>query len=53
VKIEIEAENKGLPMPETIYSKLSGVTQTNPDGSHRQEIIANLCYQGQPLMLIR
>jgi hypothetical protein len=40
-------------MPETIYSKLSGVTQTNSDGSHRQEIIANLCYQGQPLMLIR
>jgi hypothetical protein len=39
--------------PETIYSKLSGVTHHNPDGSSRQEIISELCYDGQPLLLMR
>lgn len=38
---------------ETIYSKLSGVTHHNRDGSNRQEIIAGLCYPGQSLLLIR
>jgi single-stranded-DNA-specific exonuclease len=38
---------------ETIYSKLQGVTRHNPDGSSRQEIIAQLCYQGQQLLLMR
>ena len=38
---------------ETIYSKLQGVTRTNPDGSSRQEIIANLCFSGQQLVLMR
>jgi len=38
---------------ERIYSKLSGVTQHNADGTSRQEIIAELCYQGQPLLLMR
>lgn len=36
-----------------IYSKLSGVTHHNPDGTDRQEIIAELCYQGQRLLLVR
>jgi len=40
-------------MTETIYSKLSGVTRHNLDGSDRQEIIAELCYDGQPLLLMR
>ena len=39
--------------PETIYSKLSGVTRHNADGSNRQEIISELCYDGQPLLLMR
>ena len=39
--------------PETIYSKLSGVTRHNPDGSDRQEIISELCYDDQPLLLMR
>lgn len=38
---------------ETIYSKLQGVTRTNRDGTDRQEIIADLCYQGQQLLLMR
>jgi len=38
---------------ERIYSKLSGVTHHNADGTSRQEIIAELCYSGQPLLLIR
>ena len=38
---------------EKIYSKLSGVTHHNTDGTSRQEIIAELCYNGQPLLLIR
>ena len=38
---------------ETIYSKLQGVTRTNRDGTDRQEIIAELCYQGQQLLLMR
>ena len=38
---------------ETIYSKLQGVTHTNRDGTSRQEIIAELCYQGQQLVLMR
>ena len=38
---------------ETIYSKLVGVTRTNRDGTNRQEIIAELCYQGQQLLLMR
>ena len=38
---------------ERIYSKLSGVTHHNPDGTSRQEIIGELCYKGQTLMLIR
>jgi single-stranded-DNA-specific exonuclease len=38
---------------ETIYSKLQGVTRTNLDGSQRQEVIAELCYNGQPLLLLR
>lgn len=38
---------------ENIYSKLSGVTHHNADGTNRQEIIAELCYQNQPLLLIR
>jgi len=38
---------------ETIYSKLSGVTHHNADGTSRQDVIAELCYQGQPLLLIR
>ncbi len=38
---------------ETIYSKLQGVTRTNRDGTSRQEIIAELCYQGQQLVLMR
>jgi hypothetical protein len=38
---------------ETIYSKLSGVTRNNPDGSARQEIISELCYNGQLLWLLR
>jgi single-stranded-DNA-specific exonuclease len=38
---------------ERIYSKLSGVTHHNADGTSRQEIIAELCYQGQPLLLMR
>ena len=38
---------------ETIYSKLQGVTHTNRDGTDRQEIIADLCYQGQQLLLMR
>ena len=38
---------------ETIYSKLSGVTHHNADGTSRQDIIAELCYQGQPLLLMR
>ena len=36
-----------------IYSKLSGVTHHNPDGTNRQEIIGELCYNGQQLLLIR
>jgi len=38
---------------ETIYSKLQGVTRTNPDGSERQDVIAELCYHEQPLLLLR
>lgn len=38
---------------ETIYSKLQGVTHTNRDGSERQDVIAELCYQGQQLLLMR
>ena len=38
---------------ETIYSKIQGVTYTNRDGTERQEIIANLCYPGQQLVLMR
>lgn len=38
---------------EKIYSKLQGVTRTNRDGTNRQEIIAELCYQGQQLLLMR
>ena len=38
---------------ETIYSKLQGVTHTNPDGSARQDVIAELCYPDQPLLLLR
>lgn len=38
---------------EKVYSKLSGVTHHNADGTSRQEIIAELCYNGQPLLLIR
>ncbi len=38
---------------ETIYSKLQGVTRTNQDGTNRQEIIAELCYRGQQLVLMR
>ena len=38
---------------ETVYSKLQGVTRTNRDGTNRQEIIAELCYQGQQLLLMR
>ncbi len=38
---------------ETIYSKISGVTHQNPDGSNRQEIIDALAYNGQPLLLMR
>ena len=38
---------------ETIYSKLQGVTRTNRDGTNRQEIITELCYQGQQLVLMR
>ena len=38
---------------ERIYSKLSGVTHHNADGTSRQDIIAELCYEGQPLLLIR
>ena len=36
-----------------IYSKLSGVTHHNADGTSRQEIIGELCYNGQQLLLIR
>ena len=42
-----------MPPVETIYSKLQGVTRTNRDGTSRQEIIAELCYQGQQLVLMR
>ena len=38
---------------ERIYSKLAGVTHHNPDGTSRQDIIAELCYNGQSLLLIR
>jgi hypothetical protein len=38
---------------ETLYSKLSGVTHSNPDGSNRQEIIEALAYKSQPLLLVR
>ena len=38
---------------ETMYSKLQGVTRTNADGSQRQDVIAELCYQGQQLLLMR
>lgn len=38
---------------ETIYSKLQGVTHTNSDGSQRQDVIAELCYPGQTLLLLR
>ena len=38
---------------ETIYSKLQGVTHTNPDGSKRQDVIAELCYHDQQLLLLR
>jgi hypothetical protein len=38
---------------ETIYSKLQGVTRANRDGTRRQEIIAELCYPGQQLVLMR
>lgn len=38
---------------ETIYSKLQGVTRTNRDGTNRQEIITELCYPGQQLLLMR
>jgi len=38
---------------ETIYSKLQGVTRTNPDGGARQDVIAELCYNGQTLLLLR
>ena len=38
---------------EMLYSKLQGVTRTNRDGTSRQEIIDELCYQGQQLVLMR
>lgn len=38
---------------ETIFSKLQGVTHTNRDGTNRQEIITELCYEGQQLVLMR
>ena len=38
---------------ETHHSKLQGVTQTNRDGTNRQEIITELCYPGQQLLLMR
>jgi hypothetical protein len=38
---------------ENIYSKISGVTHHNADGTSRQEIIAELCFDGQPLLLMR
>ncbi len=42
-----------MPPVETIFSKLQGVTRTNPDGSERQDVIAELCYPEQPLLLLR
>ena len=42
-----------MPPLENIYSKLQGVTRTNRDGTSRQDIIAELCYQGQQLLLMR
>ena len=38
---------------ETHYSKLQGVTQTNRDGTNRQDIINELCFPGQQLLLMR
>jgi hypothetical protein len=38
---------------ERIFSKLSGVTHHNADGTDRQDIIAELCYEGQRLLLLR
>jgi hypothetical protein len=38
---------------ENIYSKISGVTHHNADGTSRQDIIAELCFNGQPLLLMR
>jgi single-stranded-DNA-specific exonuclease len=38
---------------ERIFSKLSGVTHHNADGTSRQEIIMELCYEGQRLLLLR
>jgi single-stranded-DNA-specific exonuclease len=42
-----------MQLAETIYSKLQGVTRTNHDGSERQDVIAELCYPGQQLLLMR
>jgi hypothetical protein len=50
--ISVERVNYMQPT-ETIYSKLQGVTRTNRDGTNRQEIISELCYQGQQLLLMR
>jgi hypothetical protein len=48
-----EERNKFMQPQETIYSKLQGVTRTNRDGTNRQDIISELCYQGQQLLLMR
>jgi len=37
---------------QNIYTKLSGVTHHNADCTNRQEIIAELCFPDQPLLLI-
>jgi hypothetical protein len=38
---------------ERFFSKVSGVTYQNPDGVSRQEIIDQLCFSDQPLLLMR
>jgi hypothetical protein len=49
----VAAGEKLMPPVETIFSKVSGVSYENPDGVSRQEIIDQLCYEGQRLLLVR
>jgi HIRAN domain len=63
-KLEISYHGKSYPFSEilpdprfpharSIHTKIRGVTYTNPDGAHRQQIIKQWCRSGDALWLYR